>query len=236
MGRLWTAGRVFPYFARMVGSAVGVTPHFSEIAGVALALAAAFPAGWAARKVARAYAQDAAPSLVAAIGGALAVFGWAAAATPYGLVLALSLVLSWMLLTLAIVDARTLRLPDKLTLPLVVAGLAAALTLPGRPFLDHLAGAAAGYAVVAAIGWGYWRLRGQEGLGLGDAKLLAGAGAWLGWRPLPSVLIVACVLALAWIAIRAALRGRGSMRRPIAFGAPLCLATWIVWLHGPLIV
>jgi len=205
------------------------------MAAMALALAAAVPAGWAAREVARVYWEEGSPSLVAVTGGALVMFGWAAASTPPGVVLALSLGLGWTLLTLAIVDARALRLPDKLTLPLLVAGLAAALALPGAPFVDHLAGAAAGYGVLAAIGWGYWRLRGQEGLGLGDAKLLAAAGAWLGWRALPSVLIIACLLALAWIAIRAAVAGRASLRRQIAFGAPLCLAIWLVWLHGPLI-
>jgi leader peptidase (prepilin peptidase) / N-methyltransferase len=164
------------------------------------------------------------------------VFAWAWAATPPGLVLALSLGLGWALLTLALIDARAHRLPDSLTLPLLAAGLAVAFALPGAPILDHLAGAAAGYGVLAAIGWAFWRLRGQEGLGLGDAKLLAAAGAWLGWRPLPTVLIVACALALAWIAVRAARGGGGALRAPVAFGPPLCAATWIVWLYGPLTV
>jgi leader peptidase (prepilin peptidase) / N-methyltransferase len=219
----------------MVGSAFGAAPQFNEFASVAVALAAAVPAGWAARRVARAYGAGAPPSLAAVTGLTLAVFGWAAAATPPDLVLALSLVLGWTLLTLAIVDVRSMRLPNVLTLPLIGLGLAASLTLPDAPFLDHLMGAAAGYGVLAAIGWVYWRLRGREGLGLGDAKLLAAGGAWLGWRPLPSVLIVACLVALAWIAIRATMKGRASLRHQIAFGGPLCLAIWIVWLHGPLV-
>jgi leader peptidase (prepilin peptidase)/N-methyltransferase len=232
--RAWTTGRIFPYCGEMAGSALGAAPQFVQIVGAAVALAAAIPAGWATQRVARAYGGAAPPSLAASIGGALAVFAWAVVATPPGLVLALSLVLGWTLLTLAVIDARALRLPDVLTLPLTGAGLAVALTLPGAPIVDHLVGAVAGYAVLAAVGWGYWRLRGQEGLGLGDAKLLAAAGAWLGWRSLPSVLLVACLLALAWIATRAAVRGRASLRRQIAFGAPLCLAIWIVWLYGPL--
>jgi leader peptidase (prepilin peptidase)/N-methyltransferase len=226
---------MFPYCGGMVGSGFGVTTQIGGIAVVALTLAAAVPAGWAARRITCAYGEGSPPPLFAVICGALAVFGWAAAATPLGLVLALSFILGWTLLTLAIVDARALRLPDPLTLPLLACGLAAALALPGAPFLDHLVGAVAGYGVLAVVGWVYWRLRGHEGLGLGDAKLLAAAGAWLGWRPLPSVLIIACLLALAWIAIRAAARGRGSLRRQVAFGAPLCLAIWIVWLYGPLI-
>ena len=209
-----------------------VTLQLNQIAWAAGALAAAVPAGWAATRVACAYGEQSAPPLPAMMAGLLAVFGWAAAVTPPGLVLALSLILGWTLFTLAIVDARAFRLPNSLTLPLLGVGLAGAFALPGAPIVDHVAGAAVGYGVLAAIGWAFWRLRGEEGLGLGDAKLLAAAGAWLGWRPLPSVLIVACLLALAWIAIRAAARGRASLRGKIAFGAPLCLAIWIVWLHG----
>ena len=209
-----------------------MTLQLNQIAWGAGALAAAVPAGWAAARVARVYGQQSAPPRAAMSVAVVAVFGWAWAVTPPGLVLTLSLVLGWTLLTLAIVDARAFRLPDSLTLPLLGAGLAAAFALPGAPIVDRLAGAAVGYGVLAVIGWAFWRLRGEEGLGLGDAKLLAAAGAWLGWRPLPSMLIVACLLALAWIAIRAVARGRASLREKIAFGAPLCLAIWIVWLHG----
>ncbi len=209
-----------------------VTPQLNQIAWAAGALAAAVPAGWAAARVARAYGEQPAPPLAAMTAAALVVFTWAAAATPPGLVLALSLVLGWTLLTLAVVDARVFRLPDRLTVPLLGAGLAAAFVLPGAPILGHLAGAAAGYAVLAAIGWAFWRRRGEEALGLGDAKLLAAGGAWLGWRPLPSVLIAACLLALAWIAVRAARRGHATLRVRTAFGPPLCLAIWIVWLYG----
>ncbi|MEO8926857.1 MAG: A24 family peptidase [Caulobacteraceae bacterium] len=210
-----------------------MTPTLYRIVWTALVLVLAVPAGWAAARVARIYGPSP-PAIVPTIAATLAVFGWAAAATPAGLVLGLSLVLGWTLLTLALVDARAFRLPDPLTLPLLAAGLAAAFLPPDAPVVDRLAGAAAGYAVLGIVGWAFWRLRGQEGLGLGDAKLLAAAGAWLGWRALPSVLILACLLAFAWVAVRAAAKGRASLRGQVAFGAPLCLATWIVWLYGPL--
>ena len=227
IARPWTARRLSPYCS-------GVTPQWSQIAWVAVAVVAALPAGWAAGRVARAYAPP--PPPVLTVGATAAIFVWAAAATPGALVLALSLVLGWSLLTLALIDARAFRLPDPLTLPLLAAGLVGAFLLPGAPLWDHLAGAAIGYGVLAAIGWAFWRLRGEESLGLGDAKLLGAAGAWLGWRALPSVLIVACLLAFALIAIRAAFQGPASARRRIAFGAPLCAAIWIVWLGGPLAI
>ena len=165
-----------------------------------------------------------------------AVFIWAGLIVPASIALALSFLLGWTLLTLALVDLVSFRLPDVFTLPLIAAGLAAALVLPGAPILDHLAGGAAGWSVLAALAFGYRRLRGTEGIGMSDAKLLAAGGAWLGWRPLPSVLLIACAAAFAWIAIRALTRGRASLADRLAFGAPLCLAVWIVWLHGAMML
>lgn len=211
-----------------------MTLQWNHIAWTGGAVLAALPAGWAAWRTARIHTPP--PPLAFALAATASIFAWAAAAAPNALVLAESLVLGWALLSLALIDARAFRLPDPLTLPLLAAGLAVALSLPGTPLWDHLAGAAAGYGVLAAIGWAFWRLRGAESLGLGDAKLLGAAGAWLGWRPLPSVLIIACLFAIALIAIRAAFHGPASARRPIAFGAPLCAAIWIVWLDGPLAI
>ncbi|HXU99247.1 MAG TPA: A24 family peptidase [Caulobacteraceae bacterium] len=160
-------------------------------------------------------------------------FGWAAALVPFGWLLGASLVLAWTLGALAAVDAVALRLPDVLTLPLIAGGLMVSLALPDRPIAGHLAGAVAGYAVLAALAWAWRRWRGIDGIGLGDAKLLAAAGAWLGWRPLPEVVMIACALALAWVAFVAIARRTSPRGARIAFGAPLSLAIWIVWLYGP---
>jgi leader peptidase (prepilin peptidase)/N-methyltransferase len=86
-------------------------------------------------------------------------------------------------------------------------------------------GAAAGYASLALFGAFYFRLRGRDGLGLGDAKLFAAGGAWLGWEALPLVLAVAAVAGLAFALAVA--------RRPgaqIAFGPCLALGIWVGWL------
>jgi len=196
---------------------------------------AAIPAAWLAARLTRQYAAAGGGPPVATIAGGLAViFAWAALTTPSSLVLAASLALGWTLACLAMIDLICFRLPDVLTLPLLAAGLAVAALLPGRPILDHLAAAAAGWAALAALAWTFRRWRGVDGLGLGDAKLLGAAGAWLGWRPLPSVLIIACAAAFVWVAVQAASRGRVALTDRLAFGAPLCLAIWVVWLHGPL--
>jgi leader peptidase (prepilin peptidase)/N-methyltransferase len=145
----------------------------------------------------------------------------------------LSLCLAWGLLVLAIVDWLDFRLPDLLTLPLVAGGLLAAVVLPAEHVWDHTAAAAIGYTVLWLIAWSYRRLRGQEGLGMGDAKLAAAAGAWLGLAPLPSVLLLASVAGILWIAIASSLSGRAELSKRIPFGVPLAAAVWIVWLYGP---
>ncbi|HZK98906.1 MAG TPA: A24 family peptidase [Caulobacteraceae bacterium] len=193
------------------------------------------PAGWAAGRLAAAYAPEPNSRFAGAmIVATMAAFGWAGAVVPAGGVLALSLILAWVLVTLAAIDLISLRLPDVLTLPLIAAGLAASAVLPGAPIIDHLIGSAAGYGVFAALALAWRRWRRKEGIGLGDAKLLAAAGAWLGWRSLPSVVVMACAIAFVWVGMLAVRRGRKALHAPVAFGAPLCVGTWIVWLHGPL--
>jgi len=147
--------------------------------------------------------------------------------------LLLSLCLAWGLLVLAIVDWLQFRLPDVLTLPLVAGGLASAALLPSENVLDHAIAAAIGFAMLWIVAWGYRRLRGQEGLGLGDAKLGAAAGAWLGLEPLPSVLLLASLAGIVWIVLSASIRGRTALSQRIPFGVPLAFAIWIVWLYGP---
>lgn len=201
-------------------------------------LAAGPLAGWAAARATRLFAPDIArpPGLELALAAACtALFAWAWAITPPGLVLAASLLLAWCLLVLAATDIAVLRLPDAVTLPLAAAGLVMAWRLPAADgLLAHVAGALAGYAALAAIAWGFRRLRGVEGIGMGDAKLMAAAGAWLGWRALPGVLILGCLGGLLWWSL-----ARGLSRAPegsarIPFGAPLCAAIWLTWLYGQL--
>ena len=87
--------------------------------------------------------------------------------------------------------------------------------------------------VVAAIGLAYRRLRGREGIGLGDAKLFAAAGAWLSWTGLPSVLLLAAAAGLAGHLLAARLTGRRLKGRELPFGPYLARALWLVWLYGP---
>jgi leader peptidase (prepilin peptidase) / N-methyltransferase len=163
-------------------------------------------------------------ALAVAASAALLVSGW---------LLLVSCLLGWTLLTLAAIDQRHFLLPDILTLPLIPAGLLVAFALDPALVTSHLVGALAGFAAFAAIAFVYKRLRRREGLGLGDAKLLAAAGAWLGWQALPGVVVIAAVCALAVALARAVMGDRLSATTKIAFGSYLALAFWLIWLLGP---
>ena len=166
--------------------------------------------------------------------GALLVAIWAASVSD-GWALWAGCVLGWTLLTLAAIDFRDGILPDVLTLPLVAAGLAATQFLTPWQFLDSAIGAAAGFTIFVLIRWLYRRLRGREGLGLGDAKLLAAAGAWVTWDGLPSVVLIGAAAGLA-IALVMSWRGGDqlNLNQRIPFGPALCLGTWLVWIYGPI--
>jgi leader peptidase (prepilin peptidase)/N-methyltransferase len=164
---------------------------------------------------------------VAIAGSAVAVLsGW---------LLWVSLALGWTLLTLAAIDLRHYWLPDRLTLPLIAAGLLVAWLIDPAALEGHAIGALAGFLAFAGIAWAYRRLRRRAGLGLGDAKLLAAAGGWLGWPALPGLVVAAATLALAAALIRAAFGERLAATTRIAFGPYLALAFWLFWLYGPLV-
>jgi leader peptidase (prepilin peptidase)/N-methyltransferase len=153
-----------------------------------------------------------------------------------GWLLWVSLGLGWVLLTLAVIDFREFVLPEMMTLPLIPAGLIVAWSIDPGLLIGHALGALAGFASFAAIAGSYRRVRGQDGLGIGDAKLLAAAGAWLGWQALPGVVLIAAASGLT-LALAAALGGgRLGWTSRVAFGPHLALAFWLVWLFGPVVI
>jgi leader peptidase (prepilin peptidase) / N-methyltransferase len=166
---------------------------------------------------------------LAALG--LALWAWSAAD---GWLLWASCGFAWTLLVLACIDFEHQILPDALTLPLLVAGLGVAWFAVPRTIGDTVAGAAAGFALFAVIAAAYRRLRGREGLGAGDAKLLAALGAWDGLSGLPSVILIASLAALAGALAARSFRLTGALQHRVPFGPALALAGWIVWLYGPL--
>lgn len=175
------------------------------------------------------------PAVTAA---AALISAWAAAVLPGELVPA-GCLLGWALLLAALVDIRCRLLPDVVVLPLIPLGLTVAAweaptgSLP-TVLGDHVLAALIGYALFAGLAAGYRRLRGRDGLGLGDAKLLAAAGAWVGPGGLSTVVLLAALGGLAVAAALALVRRQAlSGAASVAFGPYLAGAFWVVWLHGP---
>jgi leader peptidase (prepilin peptidase)/N-methyltransferase len=139
--------------------------------------------------------------------------------------------LGWSLLALGWIDWRHMLLPDALTLPLLLAGLLATVWLDPDQAYAHAAGAALGYLSLRLLGSAYRRLRGREGIGAGDAKLLGAAGAWVGWEALPAVILLSAALGLT-AALGLHLRGAKIERTTkLPYGPCLALALWIVRLY-----
>ncbi|HIJ63757.1 MAG TPA: prepilin peptidase [Rhodospirillaceae bacterium] len=140
--------------------------------------------------------------------------------------------LGWTLLLLAIIDLEDGVLPDRLTLPLLVAGLVWGELADGGDLARHIAGAALGGGLLAVPAMGYRRLRRRDGMGWGDVKLAAAVGAWLGWEAMPAMIVVAALTTIAAVLLRRRICAT-SLDAAIPFGPALAAATWLLWLSGP---
>jgi leader peptidase (prepilin peptidase)/N-methyltransferase len=151
---------------------------------------------------------------------------------------ACALVMTWALVALTGIDVDHQLLPDDITLPLMWAGLIAAVligasgggTLPVSP-RDAVIGAACGYLSLWSIFHLFRLATGKEGMGYGDFKLFAALGAWLGWKLLPVVILLAAaagaligILMILW-------RGR-DRAAPMPFGPYLAAAGWLAMMYG----
>lgn len=112
------------------------------------------------------------------------------------------------LLYLAYIDFRTFQLPDFITLPLIATGiLFNGFTGTGFVNLQQaLLGGVFGYVSLWLLNQLYRFLKKHDGIGMGDAKLLAGLGVWLGWSALPAILLIASIMGLlgglAWLKLK----------------------------------
>lgn len=169
---------------------------------------------------------------VIAVGAALVLISMLAAHGAAGL---LGAGLALAMLAIAVVDAKHFLIPDPLNAAGLALGLANSVVLAQGDLAAAVAGATLRAAVIALAFLGlrmiYARLRGRHGIGLGDVKLAAVAGAWLGWAVIPVAVEIAALSAISVYALRRYVLGhplRSSSRLP--FGLYFAPAIWIGWL------
>jgi len=168
--------------------------------------------------------------LVEMLGGLLAAYAiWRFGVSWKG---AAACVLLWTLIALTFIDFDTQLLPDSLTLPLVWAGLVANLAGLFVPLADAVIGAVAGYLTLWIVYWLFRLIRGKEGMGHGDFKLLAALGAWLGWQMLPLIVLLSSVVGAAIGITLMVFKGRDH-NVPLAFGPYPAIAGAIALFFGP---
>ncbi|SFV37374.1 prepilin peptidase [Hyphomicrobium facile] len=146
-----------------------------------------------------------------------------------------SCILGWVMIAIAAYDAENFIIPDVLSLPMIPAGLIIVWLWDdidaGRTLvLEHFLAAIAGGILLYAVRYGYYVWRGREGLGLGDVKLAAVAGAWTGLQGMSNALLLACVTAIFCVAL-VRVRGKSSVTATSAvpFGVFFGPAIWVIW-------
>ncbi len=143
-------------------------------------------------------------------------------------------VFAFALLVLFVIDLKERVLPNVITLPGVVVGLA--FSLAGPPgWLDSVIGVLVGGGGLFLIGEAYYRIRHEEGLGMGDVKMLAMIGAFLGWKlMLLTLMLSSAIGALAGVAILAS--RKGDLKYALPFGTFLAIGALFASLAGEPIV
>jgi len=142
-----------------------------------------------------------------------------------------AIVLTCFLIALSGIDLRTQYLPDQITLPLMWLGLVGSMDNLYMPAKPALIGAAAGFLVLWIVAKAYKLVTNRDGMGGGDAKLLAALGAWCGLKGILPIILLSSVLGAVIGSIWLYTRGRDKAT-PIPFGPYLALAGWVYFMWG----
>jgi leader peptidase (prepilin peptidase)/N-methyltransferase len=167
---------------------------------------------------------------------------WLAWHFGFGYPAACGLLVTWALIALTGIDVDHQLLPDSITLPLMWAGLLAAVAigptvgsaLPVSP-QDALIGAISGYVSLWLVFHAFRLITGKEGMGYGDFKLFAALGAWLGWKLLPLIILLSAATGAIIGILMIVLRGR-DRSVPMPFGPYLAAAGWLAMMYGDWLV
>lgn len=136
------------------------------------------------------------------------------------------------LLVVTFIDLQHQIIPDVISLPGIVIGIALSFTpWIAVSWASSIVGAVAGGGGLLAVAWGFERLTGKEGMGMGDVKLLAMIGAWMGWQDLPFIILSSSLFGILIGGVALILTRRG-LRARIPFGPFLALGAMIMFFFG----
>lgn len=133
------------------------------------------------------------------------------------------------LIAITVIDVVQMRIPDALNAALLGLGLLAASLTGSEAIIWAIVSAGVGFGAFWLVRFAYGRLRGAHGLGLGDVKFMAGAGAWAGAENLPFVVLIAAVTALVSIfAVSVFTKSSLDRHARLPFGPYLAFGLWCV--------
>ncbi|MEN8140316.1 MAG: prepilin peptidase [Thermodesulfobacteriota bacterium] len=138
------------------------------------------------------------------------------------------------LLAIIVIDLYHQIIPDVISLPGIILGLAASFALPGLNWLASLLGILIGGGIFYAIALGYYLITKRQGMGGGDIKLLAMIGAFQGWQAIPFVIFASSLLG-TFIGLGAMIKqGKGGQTK-IPYGPFLASAALLYLFFSPAI-
>jgi leader peptidase (prepilin peptidase) / N-methyltransferase len=144
------------------------------------------------------------------------------------------LVFAWAMIALFVIDLQHKILPNVITLPGIAVGvLANALAGPG--WVASLIGAAVGAGILFAIAEVYYRVRHEEGLGMGDVKMLGMIGAFLGWKLVLVTLVLSSFLG-SIVGIGVLIAKKESLKYALPFGTFLAAGALVAAVGGDAIL
>ena len=150
--------------------------------------------------------------------------------TPPGPLVASRLLLVCILIALFGIDLEHQILPNVITLPGIVIGVAFSLIAPPG-WKEALIGVLIGGGALYAIAWGYYLWRREEGMGMGDVKMLAMIGAFLGWKAVLVTLVLSSFVG-AFVGVGMMAAQRTTMKYALPFGTFLALGAVVAMFAG----
>lgn len=148
---------------------------------------------------------------------------------PLFLIAILAIVLAW----IATIDFHRYVVPNALSYALALGGVLYNALTGQIGLIDSLLGGVLAFMTLFAVSFLFRRLRKKEGLGWGDVKLVSAVGFWLGWPPLPDLMLIASLMGLTIYALLHVV-GRLPRSGRIPFAPAICLSFWIIMLFGPI--